>query len=163
MTDHNRRPHGHQRPQNPYYDAADLTKRFEQLLSTKRMTELSDRSRSRVGSPSPAQQHSPLSRSTSSSRELPTYSSLRNIPKVPTAPQDPASLRFRNLLVAHSHTPLKYENPGLLDGALIDVIPIAQLQNEAEEERQILEAQAASIGGKPEWGYQDCLIKALLR
>ena len=162
QTNDSRKP---PRPRPSDFDATDLTNRFEQLLSTRRLTELADRSRSSRRDTSSPYPQSSLSRHTSTSSTVPpSYSSLRNLPKVASPPQDPASLKFRNLLHAVSVTPLKYENPGLLDDAL-SVIPLDTIYGEAEEESQILQAQAASLGDgrKPEWGYQDCVIRALLK
>lgn len=159
-------------PRRRPLDAAGLTQQFEQLLRTQRLNNLSDRSRSRSGSPAPSE-HRPLSSSSSlsthhqlrhSAATPPSYSSLRNLPRIPSPPQDAASNRFKNFLLTLSVTPSKYENPGLLDEALA-VIPLDRIYAEAEEESQVLQAQAASMGGntKPQWGYQDCVIQALLR
>lgn len=154
------------------FNAVDLTKQFEQLLRTRRLNQLSATlSRPRSGSPTPSSRSSSQqslsshqsSRTSNSSPLPPSYSSLRHLPKIPTPPQDPVSRRFCNNLLTISVGPTKYENPGLLDEAL-SLIPLERIYGEAEDESQVLQAEAASIGQtKALWGYQDCVIRALLR
>ena len=156
------------------FGAGDLSKQFEQLLRTRRLNELEEQARGprrpsssqRSQSPfSPAAQ-SPAAQHSQPQQEQhipPKYNAYRNTPLVPCAPQDAASLKFRNLLLTLSVTPTKYENPGLLDEALTH-IPIDRIYSEAEEEHNIMKGMAASTGNsKEEWGYQDCVVRSLLR
>ncbi|KAL6703786.1 Protein png1 [Coniothyrium glycines] len=159
--------HGAARPPAARIDtdklAAEMTEQFRQVLSTKRMNELTSRpSQSRSASPAPRDYGTP--QPPPSQFAPPTYASIKNIPLVPEAPHDARSLRFRNMLQSLSQMPLRWENPGLLDEAL-RVIPLEQIYNEAEEESQILQAEAESLGAgkKAAWGYQDCVVRALLR
>ena len=160
------------------FNAADLSKQFEQLLRTRRLNELEQQARTpRSSSPHIAPQtprhhsyavNSPqpsiVPSSRSSQHHPPTYTNFRSYPIVPSPPQDGPSLRFRSMLITLSMTPVRYENPGLLDEALTHV-PIDRIYAEAEEEHNLLKGLAASKGDnvKPEWGYQDCVIRSLLR
>lgn len=93
---------------------------------------------------------------------MPGYSA-RSSAKVPTPPSDPNSTKFQTVLRQLATVPQRYENPGLLDEAL-NVIPLNRIYAEAEEESQIMQVEAMSLGkGKAKWGYQDCVIMALLK
>jgi peptide-N4-(N-acetyl-beta-glucosaminyl)asparagine amidase len=131
--------------------------KFRRVLSTKRMNRLS-----RSSSPAPSQ-FFPDIPDPQDFLPPPSYKSLRNLPLIPSPPSDARSIRFKSLLESLSNTPMNWENPGLLDEALKSV-PLERIYNQAEEERQISQAEAESLGPhvKPEWGYQDCVVKALL-
>lgn len=142
--------------------AIEMTEQFRQVLSTRRMNDLTLRygQQSRTSSPAPRDFGTP--QPPPAQNALPSYSSIRNIPLIPQPPQDARSLRFKNMLTSLSNMPLRWENPGLLDEALT-VVPLEQIYNEAEEESQILQAEAESLGKKAAWGYQDCVIRALMK
>ena len=169
--------------------AQDLTAQFRRTLSTKRMNDLSRRPLSQRRTPSHLSTEVVVDRSSTPqhnappppSRQAPSVpgtpqmapstptapppsynASLRNIPIVPTAPTDSRSLRFRSMLMSLSNTPTKWENPGLLDEAL-GAIPLERIYEKAQEECDLFEAEAASLGKKPAWGFQDCVIRALMK
>lgn len=157
--------------------ARGLTTQFQSLLQNKRLNNALD-PRSRQPSPSPDSRsfrpqsanppmpQSPLHRPVSSSSSHHTSRRHKTNSPIPTQPHetDLASKKFRSLLLTLSETPIKYENPGLLDEAL-KALPLNRIYGEAEEESQVFAAVAESSGDgrRAEWGYQDCVIRALLR
>ncbi|KAJ5919781.1 hypothetical protein N7454_009616 [Penicillium verhagenii] len=157
-------------PGSNNYDATTLSREFEQLMRTKRFNQLQESrggsrspvpvANSSIPPPSRAPPPPPFGASHHPSQPPPTPKSnaLKGLPIMPEPPHDAASLKFFNLLKGLSVTPTKYENPGLLDEALC-IIPLDRLYSEAEEESQIMHAQSASTNGKPEWGYQDCMVQ----
>ncbi|KAF1847110.1 uncharacterized protein K460DRAFT_276237 [Cucurbitaria berberidis CBS 394.84] len=144
--------------------AGTLTTQFRAILSQKRIQTLQD-IKAHISDP-----HIELSEflvqnsNYSDDPPPPAYSTIRNIPLVPMQPVHAKGIRFRSMLLHISTIPMQWENPGLLDEALQSV-PLEHIYHEAEEESQILQAEAGSLGtGKgPAWGYQDCVARALLR
>lgn len=95
--------------------------------------------------------------------ELPADQRRKLWPKVPSPPLEASATRFRTQLLDLSKIPLKYENSAVLDEA-VSVIPFEDIHGQAEYQYSLQQAQAASLDlSRPEWGYQDCVVRALLK
>ena len=77
---------------------------------------------------------------------------------------DVKSMQFEWFLITLADEVLQYENPGLLDYAM-QSIPVQEMYDHAEKAFQLETAKAQSIGDerKIQWGYQDFVIRELLR
>ena len=77
---------------------------------------------------------------------------------------DSTALKFRTLLHRTSEIPMRFEDADLLADAL-SLAPVDAIFEEAKELDCISQAEALSLGveTKKKWGYQDCVIGALLR
>ncbi|KAI1427569.1 hypothetical protein F5Y12DRAFT_712103 [Xylaria sp. FL1777] len=90
----------------------------------------------------------------------PSYASLQSQRSLRSAKE---SQKFCNLLNSLSRTPLGWENSGLLDEALRR-IPLSRIYDDAENEFNTFRAIAMSIESpRPDWGYEDCVVRALMR
>lgn len=150
--------------------AADITIRFRRMLSEQRIEKLKAwrgyafPTRPEVFEVPEKEFRQDKSDDPPSAAPPPYEVQIHNIPREPKRPTEWRALRFRNLLVSLSALPCKWENPGLLDEALAHV-PLQRIYDEAQEQIELLTAEAESLekGSNPTWGYQDCVIRALLR
>ncbi|KAK8096838.1 hypothetical protein PG999_012782 [Apiospora kogelbergensis] len=94
----------------------------------------------------------------------PAYATTRS---TPLGPDQRESMRFLSRLISVSQSPTRWENAELLYEAR-QIVPLDRIYHEAAQEAARLWAQAWNTAGgnslsKPEWGYQDCVVRALLR
>ncbi|KAF9632948.1 Transglutaminase-like protein [Lasiodiplodia theobromae] len=128
-------------------EASALTRTFRENLSEARKAKLT---KARRTSPlSPLKSQPPI---------------IHNIPITPQQPQSQKSIRFKDLLWSLSSRPFQWNNPDLLDEALSQ-LPLEILHRQAEKEFEVVhaDAKAHSPARRPILGFEDCVIKALLR
>lgn len=92
----------------------------------------------------------------------PSHIASHNEPLDP--PEPPRGPTFEHVLSTFGNAPLRWDNTELLDQALKE-IDLRTICREADEESERFISLARSRGDetKPEWGYQDCIIRALAR
>lgn len=137
----------------------DISKKFGRLMVQKRVRP--SRRRERVGEISGVASQAVSSWPSDSTADQ-NMTSLNIGP--PQPPPHPRNSRFRDMLFTLCNVPIKWENNELLDLALKE-IDLKSIYSDAEEENEhfIFLARSQGVGTKPEWGYQDCVIRALSR
>lgn len=79
-------------------------------------------------------------------------------------PESLGHSKFQHVLFTFGKAPMRWEDTELLDLALKE-IDLTTIFSEAEDEHERFISQARSEGDdtKPEWGYQDCVVRAFSR
>lgn len=137
----------------------DISEKFGRLMVQKRMKPSRQRDRIRDTPDAGVQSKSSLPKDSTTQQSM----TLLHIGP-PEPPRRPKSSRFRDMLFTFCNVPIKWENNELLDLALKE-IDLKLIYRDAEEENEyaISRARSQGVGTKPEWGYQDCVIRALSR
>lgn len=147
----------------------DLSKEFGRLMDQKRLKP--SRQRERVGESSgvavkgnPSWLKHSTTKHRAQSSEPHSYTPLRIERLEFESSGRSGNPRFRDVLFTLSNVPLKWEKNELLDLALKE-IDLKSIYSDAEEEHDVFISQARrkGVNTKSEWGYQDCVVQALLR
>lgn len=149
----------------------DLSKEFGRLMGQKRLKSSRRHGRALEGVGVAAQANSSALRASrtedspkalAQSSQPPSYIPLHIRPSDP--PSSPRYHRFRDVLFTLCNVPMQWENPDVLDLALKEV-DLKSIHSDAEEEHEQFASLARSkgAGAEPEWGYQDCVVRALSR
>ncbi|KAL1882856.1 Protein png1 [Diaporthe australafricana] len=147
----------------------DISKEFEQLMAQKRPRPL--RQRNKIQETSHASAKSNVGLGVDPARVSRSASPPRPLNFIPRHIKWPNSLApaltdptFRDMLFSFCNVPMEWEVPNLLDRAL-GQIDLDAIYGAAEEESESLITHAQSMGDniKADWGYKDCVIRALLR
>ncbi|KAG6353992.1 hypothetical protein INS49_004963 [Diaporthe citri] len=137
----------------------DLSAKFERLMVQKRQKPSRQGDRFHNIPDAGVQSKSSLPKDSTTNQSM---AMLHGVP--PEPPLRPKNSRFRDFLFTLCNVPMKWEDNELLDLALKE-IDLKSIYSDAEEENEhfVSRARSQGVGTKPEWGYQDCVIRALSR